>query len=178
MRLRLTLASLVLPALVLGGCSGDNGPTDVGLDPELVAGIYVPTTLSFDPNGQLLDEVNLLDAVATEVQSTLFIQPNRAFNLLVILEATSEPILASGTFETLADGIRLSFDAEDRAKAQRLLLPTQLDLSYNQAAGTLSFTGEIDAPLSRLLELVPAWADEQLADPLRGVLSVEFTKLE
>ncbi len=176
MRRSLILAlALALPVTLLA-CGDDDGPTDPGLDPELVAGIYSPTILSFDPNGQLLQEVNLLTAVSEEVQSFLLVQPNRAFSLLFILQATNEPILANGVYETLADGIRLHFD--DPTKARRLLLPAQLDLTFDQLAGTLAFAGEIDAPLSRILELVPEWTDEQLADPLRGLLTVEFTSLE
>lgn len=173
MRRRMIQAALAVILPGLAACGGDD-PTEPGLDPELVAGIYTPTTLSFDPQGSL-PEVNLLDGIGQEIVPFLSIATNRSFQFLFIDNQTKEVVVAGGTYETLADGIRLRF--QSASDARRLLLPTELDLTFAELAGTLSFSGEVAAPRSRLFELVPDWAQEPLADPVPGTLAVEFTVL-
>lgn len=173
MRRRLILAALAVLAPALSACGGDD-PTEPGIDPELVAGIYTPTVLGFDPQGSL-QEVNLLDGIGQEIVPFLSVATNRSFQFLFIDNQTKEVVVASGTYETLTGGIRLTF--KNATDARRLLLPTTLDLSFDELAGTLSFTGDVSAPRARLFELVPEWANEPLADPVPGTLTVEFTVL-
>ncbi|MEJ2218220.1 MAG: hypothetical protein P8099_16550 [Gemmatimonadota bacterium] len=167
--LSVAVAALAAAATACGSRSTTTGPT---LDPTLVEGFYTPTVLSFDPQGSL-PVANLLDAIGQEVEPYLFIGTDRRFRFLFVDKQTGLPTLAEGSFRMLEDGIRLSFNKASDAAI--LLLPQNLDLTFDQTAGTLSFSGSIQVPRSRLFELVPDWQNEPLTDPVPGTLTVEFT---
>lgn len=167
------LAFLAL-AVVLAACGDRATSTGPTLDPTLVEGFYTPTVLSFDPQGSL-PVANLLDAIGQEVQPYLFIGTDGRFTFLFVDQQTGRPALVEGSFKMLEDGIRLSFD--NTSDAATLLLPQNLDLTFDQNAGTLSFSGSIQAPRSRLFQLVPDWQNEPLTDPVPGTLTVEFTAI-
>lgn len=165
---------LVGAAAVAGGC-GEGGGSQLGptLEPEAVTGVYDITRLTFDPDGSVAgaDIAARLDAAEPP---RLFVALDLTFQLAYVDPATNKFVDVDGTYETLIDGIRLSFPS--REAAQAILLPQQIDLTFDEASGTLSFDGGVDADLSRLVELVPEYAEEQFPDPVRGALEVEFTR--
>jgi hypothetical protein len=171
MRRRLSVLGL-LSLAALAACGSSSSTTGPTLDPTLVEGFYTPTVLSFDPQGSL-PTANLLDAIGQQIQPYLFVGTDGRFIFLFIDNQTKLPTLAEGSYRALENGIRLSFNNANQAEL--LLLPKDLDLTFDQNAGTLSFTGSIPAPRTRLFELVPDWQSEPLTDPVPGTLTVEFT---
>jgi len=171
MRRRLSRLSFLVIAAAAAAC-GSKSPTGPTIDTSLVAGIYTPTVLSFDPQGSL-PSVNLLDAIGQEIQPYLSVGTDGRFFFLFIDNQTKVPLLADGSYKALENGIRLSFN--DASQAEMLLLPKQIDLTFDQNAGTLSFSGDVQASRTRLFHLVPDWQNEPLADPVPGALTVEFT---
>ncbi len=171
MRRRLKLPGLLALA-ALAACGSDRSTTGPTLDASLVEGFYTPTVLSFDPQGSL-PPTNLLDAIGQQIQPYLFVGTDGRFMFLFIDNQTKLPALVEGSYRTIENGIRLSFNNANQA--EMLLLPKDLDLTFDQNAGTLSFSGTIQAPLARLFQLVPDWQNEPLADPVPGTLTVEFT---
>lgn len=172
MRRRLSLLGL-LSLTALTACGDNTSTTGPTLDPSVVAGIYTPTVLSFDPQGSL-PVANLLEAIGQQIQPYLSVATDGSFVFFFLDGQTMKPVSASGSYETLESGIRLKFDKTSDAEAL-LLLPKELDLTFDQNAGTLSFSGSVQASRARLFQLVPDWQNEPLADPVPGLLSVQFT---
>jgi hypothetical protein len=171
MQRRLTFLGLLAVA-ALAACGGSTSTTGPTLDPTLVEGLYEPTALSFDPQGYL-PAVSLLDSISQQIQPQMSVGNDGRFAFLFFNSQSRLPQLAHGSYRMLEDGIRLDFD--QASDAETLLLPQQLDLTFDQNAGTLSFTGSIQTPRARLFQLVPDWQNEPLTDPVPGVLTVEFT---
>jgi hypothetical protein len=170
-----TVGAALALALMVGAaaCGGDDDITDLNLlDPELVVGTYDPTTLTFDVAGQTFGEYDLLAGLQTDEVPPLLVISNDGVAQLVFLDpATGRFEIGEGSYTMLEDGVRIAFASA--GAPGRLLLPQTLDLVYD--SGQLSFTGEIQAPLDRLVSLVPELDGEPLSDPVGGVLSVVFT---
>jgi hypothetical protein len=79
----------------------------------------------------------------------------------------------SGTFVTLTDGIRLRFS--DAAALKGLPLPRTLDLILED--GNLVYSDNVTIARQRLVELVPEFAGEPLAENVPGFLRVVFQRL-
>ncbi len=179
MRIRETrrrmLASVATPALfaaimVVGAC-GSDGPSEPALDIADIAGTYALTQLAFDPQG-VLPEVNVLTAIGTAPQ--LIVTVNKAAQIVY-----QDPV--SGLFTTIAasvattpTGMRLDFDS--KSPYAGLMLSRRMEFTFTASTRTLAF--DDDAPdgvnRQRLVQLVPAWANEQLLDPVPGRLRVTF----
>ena len=166
-------AFLLLPLLLLAGCGEDEITEPPRLDVSVVAGLYSLTQLSFDPQGSL-PAADLLPALNTV--PTLNLTTSLQAQILVQDPVTSLVFTINGTFQTTEDGIRLQFP-EGSGNAT-LLLPSPLNLTFDEQAKTLTFSGAVQGgiPRDRLIELVPALAEEQLLDPVPGTLVVQFTK--
>lgn len=171
-----SLAVLTTAFLAAAACGDDDdGLLEPRLEREAVAGVYDISTLTFDPLGSLpvKDIATKLDP---SIRPRLVVALDGTFQFAFIDPSTRRFVTVDGSYETLSDGILLSFGST--TDSQRLLLPQRLELTYTEAAGTLSFAGESDAFLARLIELVPEFEDEQLRDPVRGELRVTFTRRE
>ncbi|HEX7051403.1 MAG TPA: hypothetical protein VF188_14445 [Longimicrobiales bacterium] len=173
------LARVVFPiaaaAIVLAGCDDDDEPFAPGLDVDAVVGFYDPATLTFDPLGSL-PVVHIAERLDPGVPPQLNLARDGTFQIVFRYLSTGRFEVIDGEFTTLPDGVRLEFGSE--ADAQRLLLPQRVELAFNASTGSLSFVGEVDVPLDRLLELAPEFEDEQLRDPVRGELTMIFTRQE
>lgn len=161
---------LAIAAALFAAC--DDDPSGPNIDRTLVVGTYTLQTLTFDPQGSLaavdlgarigvVPELNLSSSGGAQVAYR-----DPVTNLVRTID---------GTFRTTETGVRIDFDAEAAAS---LLMPERLELEYDGAAGTLSFSGQPGDGVSRtrLLLFVPEWAEEQLLDPVPGVLTVVFVR--
>lgn len=166
---RFLVATLVAASVI--ACGGDpSGPSDPS-----VAGVYTMTELRFDPQGSL-PEVGLLDRVAS-VPSLVLTREGLA-QLVFTDPSTGLVTTANGGYSTPREGARVAFDSGDLVG--RVLLSRRMTFTYDASAGTLHFTGTPPDGVSRerLLQLVPEWSDEQLIDPVPGVLTVTFTRTD
>lgn len=173
MRWRIIPALMLTAVIATTGCSDDKDPFEPGQDVEHVAGVYDIRTLTFDPNGSL-EEKDIAARLDPNIPPQLVIGLDRTFQIAFIDPVTRRIDTVEGTLQVLTGGVRLNFATLDGA--QRILLPRRLDLELDQEAGTLSFTGDVDVSLARLIELVPEFEEEQLRDPVRGTLTVKFTR--
>lgn len=167
---RAVLPTLIV-ALGIAACSDDPAAPTIGRDE--VAGAYVLTTLSFDPQGSLPDTDILSRLEATQIPKLTVSGTSDAFQL-VFNNPDGTLNVINGTYRLREEGIRLSF--KNDADAQRVLLPRNAELTLNDAAGTLSFNSSSQIPLSRLRQLVPEFQDEPLSDPVPGQLRVVFLR--
>ncbi len=166
------LSILALSAAAgLAGC-GDNNPTELQIQPEMV-GIYSLTALRFDPQGSA-PEGNVLPLIQGS-QPQLVISQTGVFQIAFVDPNTHLIRTASGNVSRTGNGLRLVFGSQ--TAADELLLPHRLELTWDAGASTLTFTGLADVSRARLLELFPdLYADEQLFDPVPGTLTVAFQK--
>jgi len=163
----------LIPALILMACGENAGLVGPVIDRADVAGVYNLTTLTFDPQGSLpaRDVLALLEQ-ADRPQLVLG-RTDNTFQL-AFRDPTSgliEPL--TGTYDLLARGVRLNFPAP--SDGQRLLLPQRVDLMFAAESITLTFEGTLSVPLPRLRELVPAFREEPLSNPVPGRLALLFT---
>lgn len=165
-----------LATLALLPACGDD-PTEPTVVPcgEAEAGVYEPTTLTFDVNGNL-PERDILDRIDPTLRPELIVDLVGGFQLAFRDPGTGRFTTAEGDCTRVADGVRLEFD--DATDAQRLLLPSTLPLDHDADAGTLSFQGSVAVSRARLQALVPEFKDEPLSDPVPGDLAVLFELAE
>jgi hypothetical protein len=166
-------AVLLLPALLLFGACDDGGPTEPRIDMSAVVGIYTMTQLSFDPQGSLPASDIL---IGLDEPPTLELTTSGQAQVLVRDPVTSLVVTINGNYQTTTTGVRIDFP--EASQFTKLLLSSRMDLTFNEQAGTLSFSGTAPDGVSRaqLVALVPSLADEQLLDPTPGVLAVRFTR--
>jgi hypothetical protein len=154
----------------LVGCGGD-GSSVTGLDVQDLVGTYSLTSLAFDPQG-LLPEADLLAPLGASPE--LIVTANKQAQIVY-----QEPI--SGFFTTIlatakttSTGLKLTF-AGNSVYAD-LALSRTMEFTFVDANGTLSFDGDAPDGVRRqtLTRLIPAWAGEQLFDPVPGLLRVIF----
>lgn len=168
---RLAVSAAMAVSILLSASCGDDGPTEPSLDIADLAGTYALTQLSFDPQG-VLPELDVLAAVGTAPQ------------LIVTVNKTAQIVYQdaiSGLFQTIAASVRttptgLRLDFASGSNYAGLLLSRRMDFTFTASTRTLAFN--TDAPdganRQRLIQLVPAWANEQLLDPVPGRLRVTF----
>lgn len=163
-----------LMALLGAGACDDDSPTGPpGLDRSEVAGTYGLTVLSFDPQGTLA-EVDLRDRLVVEDPSLQLTQDG-VVQLAFRDPSTDLLVTVNGTYTTTATSVRLDFGQETQHR--RLLLPDAPEFDF-QAGDAASLTFQSSDPTvsrQRLIELVPEFEEEQLLDPVPGVLEVAFS---
>ena len=165
-------AALVAVPLVLGvvACD-DDGPSGPRLTLEAVAGLYDPTELTFDPQGSAGAGDVLAQIQATQPQ--LVISTTGGFQIAFLDPVTGFIRTPGGIAEPTQEGVRLVFN--NQSDADLLLLPRTLDLVHDEVAGTLTFSGAVSVPRSRLMALFPEqYAEEAFQDPTPGTLIVTF----
>ena len=165
---------LMAAAMVVAGCGGDDG-TGPAFTLDQVAGVYDPVKLTFDPQGSVPPADILAALVSSGIEPELNIARTGAFDIFFRDPDTGEVTLLEGHAEATSDGARLTFDSQ--ADANKVLLPRFLTLAFDEAEGTLSFSGNAQLSRARLLQLFPdLYGDEQLLDPTPGTLTVEFDR--
>lgn len=163
--------TLALPlALALPAC-GDDDPSGPGGSLEAVAGIYDPTELTFDPQGS--PEAGDILARIQATQPQLVISHTGGFQFAFLDPVTGFIRTPGGIAEPTADGVRLVFT--NQTDADLLLLPRTLVLAHDPVEGTLTFSGAVTVPRTRLLDLFPEqYAEEAFQDPTPGTLIATF----
>ena len=167
----------MVAALLVGACGDDDGPTRSD-EPDLtradVAGQYEMTELSFDPQGSL-PGVDLLARLDADDPPRLFVASNEDSLALTFVDPEGGlPRDVPGGYELGDEDV--SIDFENAVEPAQILLPPDLVLAFDSAAGTLSFGGAVHADTTRLFVLVPEWSGEPVTNPLPGTLSVTFSR--
>jgi hypothetical protein len=162
--------AIALAGLMVAAACGDS-TSEPTLDIADMAGTYALTQLTFDPQG-ILPETDIRTALGTSPQ--LIVTINRTAQILY-----QDPV--SGLFVTIPASVRatatgLRIDFESGSAYPGLLLSRRMDFTFAAGARMLSFNGGAPDGVgrSRLVQLVPAWANEQLLDPVPGTLRVNF----
>jgi hypothetical protein len=153
---------------VLFACGDASGPSR----PE-VAGSYLVTSLTFDPQGSL-PAVDILTRLEGAVPR-LVLAPAGEAQLVFEDPLTGLITTTNGAYSTPESGVRIDFGPNTAFRT--VLLSRRMTFAVT-VEGTLEF----DAPApdgvdrARLIDLVPEFADEQLLDPVPGQLTVVFTR--
>lgn len=160
--------AIALAALMFAGCGDASGPSRTD-----VAGTYLLTTLTFDPQG-VLPAVDILARLDGDMPR-LVLAPAGEAQLVFEDPATGLITTTNGTYSTPEGGVRIDFGSNTAFRSVLLSRRMTFDES---AAGTLLF--DASAPdgvdRARLIELVPEFTDEQLLDPVPGQLTIAFTR--
>jgi hypothetical protein len=162
----------LLAVSVMIACDVDpSGPSRAEL-----AGTYRLTELRFDPQG-LLPEVELLSRMTAANVPRLVLAPGGEAQLIFEDPNTGLVTISDGSYSTPEVGARIDFGTGNAFR--NVFLSRRMTFTYSAAAGTLSFQGvaEDGADRTRLRQLVPEWAEEQLLDPTPGDLTVVFTRV-
>ena len=164
---RISLA-IALAALILGGCGDASGPSRTE-----VAGTYLLTTLTFDPQG-VLPAVDILARLDGAVPR-LVLAPAGEAQLVFEDPGTGLITTTNGTYSTPQEGVRVDFGSNS---AFRSVLLSRRMTFEESTAGTLVFDAAAPDGVdrARLIELVPEFAEEQLLDPVPGQLTLVFTR--
>lgn len=168
---RIGALALAVPLMLgLTACDEDD-PSGPALTLEAVAGLYDPTELTFDPQGAAPAGNVLGQIQATQPQ--LVISTTGGFQIAFLDPVTGFIRTPGGVAEPTQEGVRLVFT--NQSDADLLLLPRTLLLTHDEAAGTLTFSGAVTVPRSRLLALFPElYGGEAFQDPTPGTLIATF----
>lgn len=173
-RVRPFLSVLALAAglTAQSGCGSDSS-SPTGLDIQDLVGTYSMTRLAFDPQGTL-PEANVLAALGTTPE--LILTADKQGQIVFQDPISGLFTTISGTTKATKTGLRITFSGN--SVYADLLLSRTMEFSYSEAAGTLAFDDESPDGVRRqkLTRLIPAWASEQLFDPVPGRLRVTFLK--
>jgi hypothetical protein len=173
---RSAAVALFAVAVGLAACGDDHGPSGPELGVEAVAGVYAPSTFTFDPQGSA-PPANVLEAlVSGGVRPDLNIALTGDFDIFFRDPSDGNLVFLEGRLEAIQGGVRLTFD--DQADANRVVLPRVLSLTFDEDEGTLSFTGTAQVSRTRLLQLFPdLYQNEQFFDPTPGTLTLVYTRV-
>lgn len=162
--------ALALVGLLAAAACGDS-PSEPGLDIADIAGTYALTQLTFDPQG-ILPEADVRSALGTSPQ--LIVTVNKTAQILYQDPVSGLFVTIPASVRTTATGIRIDFNSGSAYPG--LLLSRRMEFTFAAGARMLSFNGDAPDGVSRqrLVQLVPAWANEQLLDPVPGTLRVNF----
>lgn len=166
------LAAGAVAVMLMASCGGDpSSPSR-----QDVAGTYVLTTLSFDPQG-VLPEVELLGRLQGNAPR-LILAPAGEAQLVFQDPATGLFTVVDGSYSTPQEGVRVDFGSSTTSY-RNVLLSRRMTFS-DSGTGVLTFDGAPPDGVDRdrLVQLVPEFADEQLIDPVPGVLVVVFARIE
>ncbi|NNF39618.1 MAG: hypothetical protein HKN71_13185 [Gemmatimonadetes bacterium] len=170
---RLRSAVLLLSLLPVLAACGDSSTEPEGLDLALVVGTYDLTTLRFDPQGTLGDTDVFPVLGQDNVQ--LILTPSRTAQVVFQDPITALFTTLQASFRTTETGVRIEFSSN--APYRDLLLSRRME--YTLSGTSLSFDdlAPDGVQRARLLELVPAFEEEQLLDPTPGRLRVTFARV-
>lgn len=165
--------------LALAACGDEpRGPT--GPTGEEVAGIYSVCALTFDPEGDLLTEVDVLDrGIETDEDSgvrapQLQVDASRQFQLLFTPEGQFVERNLSGTYTPAGTRVRLTFSA-GTAQAASFLLPGTLELAFQATPKSLTTAATTVYDVARADYARLAGVSESgLADRIPGRLMAVF----
>ena len=170
-------APLAVVLLSLTACGDDDGPTEPELNLDDVAGLYAVVEMQFDPQGSAppADVLAVLDSA--DVTPTLNIDRTGSFQILYRDPVTGRVDPVNGQVEARGEGIELVFPSQQAA--DQFLFPRTLPLMFDEAEGTLSFSGATAVSRTRLRNLFPElYRDEQLFNPTPGTLTVRFRETD
>jgi hypothetical protein len=136
---RMGAAGLVLLATV--ACDDDGGGP-LGPSPEAVAGIYAVCSLDFDPEGDLLTTVNIIErGFETEDQQIrapqLQVDVSRQFQILFTPKGQFVERSLLGTYTPIATRVQLGFTG-GTAQAASFLLPQSLEVAFQETPKSLT----------------------------------------
>lgn len=163
-----------LVAVLATACDDDSPTGPPGLERSEVVGTYGLTVLRFDPQGSL-EEVDLRDRLLVQNPSLQLTQAGVA-QLAFRDPSTDLLVTVNGTYTTTATSVRMDFSQQTQHRL--LLLPDQPEFQFEGGQEASLTFQSTDATVSRarLVELVPEFEDEQLLDPVPGLLEVAFSK--
>lgn len=173
-------ANKVAAALMIlvgsAGCGGDGGGP-VGPTPQEIAGIYSLCALTFDPEGDLLSTVDVMDR-GIELEGVrhpqLQVDASRGFQILLTPEGQFVERSLLGTYLQSGNRLRLTF-AGGTASPADFLLPPTLELAFQQTPKSLTTAAtpvyEVDrATYARLA----GQSESGLAERIPGKLMAAF----
>ena len=163
---RLALRLLFVAALVggLSACDSEG----VRPDPGDVAGVYNVSTLSFDPDIQILPAVNVRDTLVT-AETTLEILDGGQV-LFRYRRQNGTARLLTGEASVRTEQVRITFEAGSASLRQRLLLPNQL--TFDREGSTL--TAETETTVN-LEAYSPRYGSDGTFRDVNGTLTVVLT---
>ena len=162
--------TVALAGLLLTAACGDS-PSEPTLDIADIAGTYALTQLTFDPQG-VLPETDIRTVLGTSPQ--LIVTVNKTAQILYQDPVTGLFVTIPASVRTTPTGLHIDFDSGSAYPG--LLLSRRMDFTFTLGTRMLAFSGDAPDGVSRqrLVQLVPAWANEQLLDPVPGTLRVNF----
>lgn len=159
----------------LAACGDDGtGPRLPDLTRADVAGHYEMTALTFDPQGSL-PEVDLFARLPEPLPSLVLVANGQA-QLVSRDPETGLIAVAAATYTVSSLGrVQFTFDQSSTLHLQTLLASSMV-FDFVATPRSLVFDATVTGGIDRatLLELVPEWEDEQLFDPVPGVLRVVY----
>lgn len=172
MRWMWTAALAAVMTLGTAACGDDDGPTEPPIPRAQLAGSFEIRAFAFDPAGSV-PEANVLEGLAAESRPRLVVSPTSdAFQLVFRNPETGLLTTVTGTYRPTAQGLVLTFPTD--AAASTLLLPRRAAFTFDATTRTLAFADDVGVPRSRLVELVPEFADEQFPTTVTGRLTLRF----
>lgn len=175
---RTMTAAVAMLAFSTAACDDDPVATEQ-LSPEDVAGIYAVCSLDFDPEGDLLREVDIIEAGFeldnTEVRSPQ-LQADASGDFQILFTPKGQFVERSliGRFNITPRGVNLTFSGGS-ASPDAYLLPPQLELSYQATPRSLTTAATPEYTVNRADYARLAGVSESgLAERIPGRLMVVF----
>lgn len=175
---RVTTAAALLLALGTAACEDDPNRPD-SVTPEEVAGIYAVCSLTFQPDNEILAEVDILsagfetenpDVRLPEVQA----DANGDFQILFTPKGQFVQRTLIGRFTTAANRVSVGFTG-GTASAASYLIPSPLELAFQATPKSLTNAATVQYEVGRADYARLANASESgLAERIPGRLMVVF----
>ena len=169
--------ALAAMASLLVACGGDDpsDPDDPDLSRSDVAGEYLLTELSFDPQGSALPLVDLLARIDFAETPELVLRATD--------DSTQLSFQIAGDLERDIEGeydlgdTSVTIELDNALEPGEILLPRIASYAFDEDDETLTFNGSFQADTVRLFELVTEWSGEPVNNPLPGTLRVTFERV-
>ncbi len=169
------LLGLVL-AWAVGACDNGVGIGDPAIDLDDVEGLYMPVTMTFDPQGAAPVGDVLLALAASGIEPMLNIARNGTFQVPYRDPVSGEFRTLVGTAHTVGRSLSLTFATA--AGANQLVMPRTIVLAWEEETESLHFSGSAEVNRLRLQQLFPdLYAQEPWSgETIPGVLTVRFER--
>jgi hypothetical protein len=167
-----TLLAVAAAAALFAACGDSDSTGVVSIDAR---GSYDLSTLRFDPQGSLPDTDLRTSITGTIPKLTL--ATNGQAQLVFTDPATGLITVSNATYSVTSAGIvKLDFGTANTLY-RTVFLSRNMSFTYNATAKTLTFAGTSPDGVSRarLIQVATEFQNEQLLDPVPGVLTVAFT---